>query len=535
MPAREVEDPMTAILRGTGPQTGSELDSDPRDLSAAAAQFPPQATAPAPVTIPKPAMDIRLGGKKKNGKLIGALAAVLIVGAIAGAAWHFQEPIKELAQKYMRSKSKQEKGPPSDEPKAEPLPAGSIDSKSKEPAEDATVVKKAEPDSVPGNSFDPTSKSMPGTISASPPPIVLQSNTPSTKAPGTVSSAPPGGVSSILGVTPPADTTPPTEVKSAMRPGEQTAPKAIVVEDSPSKGDAAKPQHVPGTALSKMGGPTTNLVEVTPAKPEPSAGSGTPSDAQSLTKAADTTPEVSIQTSPEGKKAAESLKSFFAAKNLDERLPLTLGADSMKSLMERYYAKKDSGPIAVDEIKLLRHDPTPATGGGAHCVFTVASKEWDYPIPVMLQEENGAYKVDWLAFVEFRDNLLFEFLSGYQDVPARFHVGIRRTHYFEDDVPDLDQKDCFEIQPPVPTYVGYVFVPKSTPLAADLAARISWETMTAYVIVELRWKREGDKKWVELTGVPQLNWYSFQQGTQAKNPSPSKKTGGGGVDVKKSK
>ena len=127
----------------------------------------------------------------------------------------------------------------------------------------------------------------------------------------------------------------------------------------------------------------------------------------------------------------------------------------------------------------------------------------------MLQEEGGSFKVDWLAFVEFRDNLLYKFLSAYQDEPARFHVGIRRTHYFESDVPDLDGKDCFEIQPPLPTYVGFVFVPKTSPLAADLAGRISWETSKAYVIVELRWRKLGDQKWVELTGVPQLNWYSF--------------------------
>ena len=521
---------MTAILRGTGsePQIGSELDSDPRDLKAAAAQFPTQATAPAPVTMPAQTMDIRLGGKKKNGKLIGALAAVLILGAIAGAGWHFQEPIREMAQNYMRSKSKGDV--PSDNMKSDAPPTEPTDSKSKneQPQSDDTVVKKAEPDSSPGNSFDPTSKSP----SSSTPPTVLANSSPS-PPPRTDPAIAPGTASSILGVTPPANSAQPTEVRSAMRPGEETAPKATIVEDTPPKGDPAKPQHVPGTALSKVEPPTPNLVEVTPAKTGPSSTASAVPDSPPSTKASDEPQEANIQTSPEGKKAAETLKTFFAAKNLDERLPLTLGADSMKSLMERYYAKKDAGPIAVDEIKLLRHDPNPATGGGAHCVFTVASKQWDYPIPVMLQEEGGTYKVDWLAFVEFRDNLLFEFLSAYQDVPARFHVGIRRTHYFEEDVPDLDQKDCFEIQPPVPTYVGYVFVPKGTPLAADLGTRIGWETMTAYVIVELRWKREGDRKWVELTAVPQLNWYSFPQATPTAKPVPAAKNGG--VDVKKKK
>ena len=516
MPERAIEDPMTTILRGTGAQPTSELDSDPRNLAAAAAPW--SAPAPAPVSIPQQAMDVRLGGRRKGGgKVIAALAALLLVGALGAAGWYFQEPIKGLAERYFAS------NPASDV--AEPVTVA-------ETQEAATAS-----DTAP---FDPLAKPAQGLPVDKPMPFIVRNAAPGT---GTPMPPVPGMTSPILGSTSPP-MPPLTEIKPAVvpeppaaMPPVPAAPKATIVENAPAE-TARKAQHIPGTALGKRAGANDALIEVTSDKPAATAPG--PGSAQSTTTAG-TTKEVLVQVTPEGKRAAEALQTFFAARNLSERMPLTLGSENMKSLMERYYAKKDSGAIDVDEIKLLRFDPAPETGGGPHCVFTVASKLWKHPIPVMLQEEGGAYKVDWLAFVEFRDNLLFEFLSQYQDLPAPalFHVGIRRTHYFEDDVPNLAEKDCFEIQPPLPTYVGYVFVPKNTPLASDLASRLSWETLTAYVIVELRWRRLGEMKWVELTAVPQLNWYSFPRKVQAGQPpapkEPAQKKGSGGVDIKKVK
>jgi hypothetical protein len=270
------------------------------------------------------------------------------------------------------------------------------------------------------------------------------------------------------------------------------------------------------------GKPSDGIVEVKPALP---TGTEEPPSKISQSRPSAAT-DIVIKADPQSESAARALVAFFAAKNQTERLVHTLGASSVAPLMNRYYEKEADGPIRVNEITLLRFDQTPGTGGGAHCVFTVSSKLWEFPIPVMLQEEGGKFKVDWLAFVEFRDNLLYKFLSQYQEEPVRFHVGIRRTHYFEDDVPDLGEKDCFEIQPPLPTYVGYVFVPKKSPLALDLGTKISWETSKAYVIVELRWRQEGDKKWVELLAVPQLNWYSFQIGAKPASAAPEAQPAG---------
>lgn len=296
-------------------------------------------------------------------------------------------------------------------------------------------------------------------------------------------------------------------------PATPAIPRAAIVDDADTS--TAMPKGASTQAANKSAG-ADSLVEIgsQPPVPQPPKPDQPP--------LAGGAKEPVIKSGPEGSAAVDTLRRFFSSETLAERARYVLGAPGLQSLMERYYATTSDGPIDVDEIALLRHDPTPETGNGAHYVFQVASKLWEFPIPVMMQQEKDGYKVDWLTFVEFKDNLLLKFLSDYQEMPARFHVGIRRTHYFEDDVPDRDQKDCFEIQPPVSNYVGYVHVPKNTPLAGDLAKKISWDTRTGYVIAELQWRKQGNLNWVELTGVPQLNWYNgsppFQEEPVGREP-----------------
>lgn len=211
----------------------------------------------------------------------------------------------------------------------------------------------------------------------------------------------------------------------------------------------------------------------------------------------------------EAKPAVESLKKFLAAKSLDERLPLTLGAELMKPLMERYYTRSTDGPVIVDRIQFVRMDPNPELGSGRHCILSLENKTWEFPVPVMLEEQANIFKVDWLAFVEFKDRLLEKFFQRYQEGPARFHVGIIRQHYFEDGVPNLDRKDVFRIMPAPPNpYQASVFLDKDSQLSEELKTRLPWETHI-WAVVELEWKKLGSQQWVELSAVPQLHWYSL--------------------------
>jgi len=211
----------------------------------------------------------------------------------------------------------------------------------------------------------------------------------------------------------------------------------------------------------------------------------------------------------EAKPAADALVAFLMADTLEEKRKYILGAEDpqVANLINRYYGANSPTPIPVTTIGFIRHDPNPEVGGGMQSVFMVASPDWKYPIPVMLQETKSGIKLDWIAFTEFKDDWLFKFVETFRSDPARFHVSIRRGHYFDRDVPDLENKHCFFIQPPQEHFEVAVFVPKNTPLADMLGRELSWGTQNAYVLAEIQWRDDGQFKWVELTAVPQLNWH----------------------------
>lgn len=312
-------------------------------------------------------------------------------------------------------------------------------------------------------------------------------------------------------------------------------PAEVATVGSASSAKPLVTTAVPVDASPKLPAVGTTLLEV-PVKPAASAASAAPttSTPASLTQVTATEED---DAPPEAKPAVAALKQFLAATSLAERLQHTLGADLMKPLMERYYTRSAEGPIIVDRIQFVRMDPNPELGSGKHCIFNLENKTWEFPVPVMLEEQPDGFKVDWLAFVEFKDRLLEKFFQSYQDGPARFHVGIIRHHYFEDGVPNVDRKYSFRVSPAPPnSFQASVFLDKESPLAQELRSRLPWETHV-WAVVELEWKKLGSQQWVELSAVPQMHWYSLplaprqistpQQTTEQEMPPGISKNGSG--------
>ncbi len=276
---------------------------------------------------------------------------------------------------------------------------------------------------------------------------------------------------------------------------------------------------VPAPPPSTAGG----LVEVPPKAVIASLNNGTtaPSNTENLMPSSDK--GLQIKASPEAQPAGEALRQFLMAGSLEERLKYTLAADEMQPLMERYYTHNSAGSIPVDLVGLVRFDPKPQVGAGAHAVFGVESKTWQYPVPVMLEETSSGFKVDWLSFVEFKDRMLEKFFQGYQEGPARFHVGIKRYHHFDDGIPNSDDKHSFEVTPAPPNpFKASVFVDKDSNLGLELVDKIPWGT-GVWAIVELQWMKKGDREWVELAAVPQTNWYSVPATAPKAAPAPPEK------------
>ena len=309
----------------------------------------------------------------------------------------------------------------------------------------------------------------------------------------------------------------------------ETAPAksqpVMVVETAPTESTSstkpAIPMATPVDSTSKSPTTAESLLEVS-SKPamNPAAATAPTADPSALTQSHVIEEE---ETPPEAKPAADALKKFLSAGSLGERLQHTLGAELMKPLMERYYTRSADGPVIVDRIQFVRMDPNPELGSGKHCIFSLENKTWEFPVPVMLEEQPDGFKVDWLAFVEFKDRLLEKFFQAYQDGPARFHVGIIRQHYFEDGVPNVDRKDAFRIMPAPPnSFNASVFLDKDSALAQELRTRLPWETHV-WAVVELEWKKLGSQQWIELSAVPQMHWYSLPIASKGDDSPPKAK------------
>lgn len=334
---------------------------------------------------------------------------------------------------------------------------------------------------------EPVPAFSPSADPASPP--QRSGDTPPAPTPVAPQAEPPAAASSVAKAPPPTSDPARLAPPQAMPP---TAPPVTVLPPLPVTAEDRKSMDGPPASIRKS------------EQPVPLSPNAAP-------------PRIFENATPESQGAVDALKQFLAAPNWKERQKVVQTADKVRPLMEQYYHQNPDGPIAVRQIQLMRHDKAPNTGGPPHCVFQVSGGDLKQPLPVMVEEEGNNWKVDWLTFTEFKDELLQRFLESYQDEPKRFHVMMRRTHYFDDDIPGLDKLTCFEIQPPMPGFTGHVFARRATPLTHDLDRYVGWEVSKAAAIVEIQWRKEGSQQWVELTGVPQYNWRN-----PAAGPAPVK-------------
>lgn len=306
---------------------------------------------------------------------------------------------------------------------------------------------------------------------------------------------------------------PPEKTPDPVKSKPATPPTEIVRAQPVSAAEVAAVRQASGSMSSNQGSSAPevpNLVEV------PSlTGSDAPLLGETSAKASDASdsnqglgPSSAIPS--EDQPFAQALMSFFQASTLEDKLRyiLFLEDPEIAALARNYYSMHPPKAVEITRISHIRSDPNPEVGGGRQAVFSVVSPSWNGDIPVMVQDTSSGFKLDWVAFIEFKDHFLHTFSSAYRPTAGHFHVGISRSHYFRSDVPDLENKHCFEVSAPHLPETIPVFVPKDSPIADALTRIITWDTQVVYVIADLQWRREGNAEWIELIGVPQMNWYS---------------------------
>lgn len=361
---------------------------------------------------------------------------------------------------------------------------------------------------VPGSSvLDPAAQT--------PPPVAVPSRddaAPATRTPETSGSGVPDVPRSVDAALTPAETPEAASAPAAAAPegsGAEVASDGIPVrraepvpeDDAEAEAEGtgaaaavpADPAADPagdGGALNLWSGDDPSAAAAGPPPFEPTAGEATP-------------PSSTDQAVAEG---MEVVRRLVGARSADEVLPWIDGAGAQEAAVRSYYAKYPPRPMTDAVIEHAHTGTIPATGGHAH-IFNVLSATHPRGFPVSAEATPDGYRIDWPSFIQWRDRWLQRFVESPSDEPQELFVVLRRTHYFNDDVPDLENKLAFRLSSAIPEDEGVVaFVDKNSDLGQSLSEMYGWRVLY-FPVVELQWVRTSrEARHVRLNRVVRPTW-----------------------------
>ncbi|HEX2749402.1 MAG TPA: hypothetical protein VHM91_15440 [Verrucomicrobiales bacterium] len=209
-------------------------------------------------------------------------------------------------------------------------------------------------------------------------------------------------------------------------------------------------------------------------------------------------------------KPGTALIRFFAATTWQERLKYSLAPEKVKPLMEEHYKTFRDGPVIPEDIQLTRIEGTEEDGERKYYAFVVFLPECENGIPVSVEDTKNGCLVEWCSFVEAKDQTLAKFCKTYQKEPKTFRVLVRRSHYFENDVPDQDRKECLEVVAPDTAGPFHVWLEKDSAACTryfSKAERSRWDISTMMVI-SCQWEKTAKGvQYVRLREVVADSWH----------------------------
>jgi hypothetical protein len=256
----------------------------------------------------------------------------------------------------------------------------------------------------------------------------------------------------------------------------------------------------PGSDLPAASNP---IADGTPSTTKPETTSETPSKPEADSNA----PITVIKAPPGAALAVEALSNFLKAPNWRERLKWCQKPESIRSKVERYYTAHPDGPVEVSRITFINQYPS-SNGHLAYSMYELIGAGASHPLLLFVDQLSKAdARVDWDAFVEFKDDSLLKFLEQSESPTSRFRVILRRVHSYDKDVPGLATKEAYEVLQPGAPFSGTVFAEKGSDLSRQLAGKLVWN-MDIPVIAELAWHHKSQFKWVEITSPVTYGWRS---------------------------
>jgi hypothetical protein len=122
-------------------------------------------------------------------------------------------------------------------------------------------------------------------------------------------------------------------------------------------------------------------------------------------------------------------------------------------------------------------------------------------------ETPDGYRVPWHLYTECKDHALTTYWQATDFLPQQLRVMLSRTQYFGSDVRNADAMMALKIASPNPDDDSQIaFVPRESPLAADLGKKLVWNEQF-FVIATFKHVQKSGDQFVELISVDNWGWF----------------------------
>jgi hypothetical protein len=203
--------------------------------------------------------------------------------------------------------------------------------------------------------------------------------------------------------------------------------------------------------------------------------------------------------------AEATLRAFLEAPDWASRSAYVLFPEKIRAAMEAYSQQAPDGPTAFKAITPKQTQLDEATGYTL-MIFFVATEAFPTGIPTAVQETADGWRVDWQAFVEFRDQLFQKFVEGPIGRTGRFHLIVSQPPPAAEVNRANEHFMSVVVNAPLNPTQQAAYVKKASEASATLrAATPADEFFTPVLEIAKRGTPDG-KTYLEILEVVASNW-----------------------------
>lgn len=197
-----------------------------------------------------------------------------------------------------------------------------------------------------------------------------------------------------------------------------------------------------------------------------------------------------------------NLEKFLAATTISEKARYILNAERLLPKIIEYHESHPSYQESSIDGEATNHNDD-----SNFRIFYVTTKQQRIPFPVFLENTNRGWKVNWVAFTQYNENSLGDFLEQFQPGERTFYAKLQRAHYFGSNIPELGSKIGFKVDPIV-SNESFIFAERDSSMAQYTHSELAWDKIY-YPIIRLEWvNTDPSKPYVRIIEILQIRWPS---------------------------